>query len=362
MIFSRHFHFKFSVLNVFGAVLTTSSVIRPFRAVDVLNRDSASAELEVLDSYFQDTNDTVQELYLEQKLDHYSAKNGNTNRSFRQRYFYCDRYAGPTSRINAPVFAFLCVGGEGPSLDKSVLVDSVHCSGDMLELARRLFEGHQARVHLFALEHRYYGKSYPEFKDKNGNTTSPVTNENLRFLSSRQAQADLAHFIITMNDQHDLHKNKWITFGGSYPGMMAAWARLEYPNLVHAAVSNSAPIQMELDFGAYNERVAFDLQYPTVGGSSACLQVVMDGHQDIVDSIANGYHKEIARLFNVCEEDSLLDRKNVEMLLGDGVIGVPAQSNDPHCERPLCNIQKVRLEANASCNLELLESHPSFLT
>ena len=32
------------------------------------------------------------------------------------------------------------VGGEGPSLDESVLIDSVHCSGDMLELARILHE------------------------------------------------------------------------------------------------------------------------------------------------------------------------------------------------------------------------------
>jgi pimeloyl-ACP methyl ester carboxylesterase len=219
----------------------------------------------------------------------------------------------------------------------------------MLELAKCLYEREQARVHLFALEHRYYGESYPEFKDKNGNATSPVTNENLIFLSSRQALADIAHFINTMNDAHDLHNNKWITFGGSYPGMMAAWARLEYPKLVHAAVSNSAPIEMKLDFGAYNERVAYDLQYPLVGGSAACLQVVMDGHQDIVNAIANGYNKEIASLFHVCDEDSLLHRKNVEMFVGDGVINIPAQGNDPHCDAKLCNIQKVR-KTDSSAN------------
>ena len=99
---------------------------------------------------------------------------------------------------------------------------------------------------------------------------------------------------------------------------------------------------MKLDFRAYNDRVAFDLQYPLVGGSAACLQVVMDGHQDIVDAIANGYHKEIASLFHVCGEDSLLHQKNVEMFVGDGVIGIPAQGNDPHCDTELCNIQKVR--------------------
>ena len=174
---------------------------------------------------------------------------------------------------------------------------------------------------------------------------SPVTNENLVFLSSRQALADLAHFIGMMNDSYGLHTSKWITFGGSYPGMLAAWARLEYPEIVHAAVSNSAPIQMEIDFAAYNDRVAFDLQYPLVGGSGACLQVVLDGHHDIVDAISTGYHKEIAGLFDICDADSLLLHKNVEMFIGDGVIRIPAQGNDPSCDKSLCNIEKVESSA-----------------
>jgi len=315
-----------------------AGAISQFRAIDVLNRDRDS---EVLDTETSGEATGVQELYLKQQLDHFPEQKGDCNATFHQRYFYSHRYAEAINRTNAPVYAFLCVGGEGPSLDKSVLVNSVHCSGDMLELARRLHDGHQAIVHLFALEHRYYGKSYPGFTDKDGNATSPVTNENLVFLSSRQALADLAHFVETMNELHNLHYKKWITFGGSYPGMMAAWARLEYPKLIHAAVSNSAPIQMEVNFPAYNDRVAFDLQYPLVGGSAECLQTVLDGHHDIVDAIAAGHHKAIAGLFHVCDADTLLLRKNVEMFVGDGVIGIPAQGNDPHCDKPICNIQKV---------------------
>jgi hypothetical protein len=350
VIIKQRLCWKFSILIVLFVVVRIDA-IRAFRTKDVLNneRDSDDSHHGFESSSLYEY-ENVSEVYLEQQLDHFhKSTDKKANETFQQRYFYSDRYAGNISRANAPVYAFLCVGGEGPSLDKSVLVDSVHCSGDMLELAKRLYEGEQARVHLFALEHRYYGESYPEFKDKNGNATSPVTNENLIFLSSRQALADIAHFINTMNDAHDLHKNKWITFGGSYPGMMAAWARLEYPKLVHAAVSNSAPIEMKLDFGAYNERVAYDLQYPLVGGSAACLQVVMDGHQDIVNAIANGYNKEIASLFHVCDKNSLLHRKNVEMFVGDGVIDIPAQGNDPHCDAKLCNIQKVR-KTDSSAN------------
>jgi hypothetical protein len=126
----------------------------------------------------------VQELWFQQRLDHFRSD----SRTFSQRYFYSDQYvysnSNNTDRTGAKTYAFLCCGGEGPDLDESVLVDSVHCSGDMLELAAILFQHHNASVHLYALEHRYYGQSYPTFPDKNDDhgqpqLSSPVTNENL---------------------------------------------------------------------------------------------------------------------------------------------------------------------------------------
>ena len=104
----------------------------------------------------------VQVHFIEQLLDHFDTTPLPSNLSavLFQRYFYSPRFVSLQSP-SSPQYAFLCVGGEGPALDKSVLVDSVHCTGDMLELARRLYEDQGASVHLFALEHRYYGHSYP---------------------------------------------------------------------------------------------------------------------------------------------------------------------------------------------------------
>lgn len=132
------------------------------------------------------------------------------------RYFYNTTYwKGADS--NAPVF--LCVGGEGPPLDYLVLVDSVHCN-DMVELAW------QHGALLLALEHRYYGPSTP-----NGSRET----ENMRWLNSEQALGDIAHFHYEMSSKFDLtENNKWVTWGGSYPGMMAALARYRYPHLIHA--------------------------------------------------------------------------------------------------------------------------------
>ena len=87
---------------------------------------------------------------------------------------------------------------------------------------------------------RYYGSSHP---------TEDMSRDNMRYLSSRQALEDAAHFISTMNTQHNL--TTWFTFGGSYPGSLSAWMRLRFPHLVFGAVSSSSPLFAKLDFHEY---------------------------------------------------------------------------------------------------------------
>lgn len=73
--------------------------------------------------------------------------------------------------------------------------------------------------------------------------------KNLAFLSSEQALADLANFTRTMTVQYKLPAGtKWIAFGGSYPGSLAAWMRMKYPHLIHGAMSASGPLLAQIDF------------------------------------------------------------------------------------------------------------------
>jgi len=68
-------------------------------------------------------------------------------------------------------------------------------------------------------------------------------------LSSDQALADLAEFIVNIKNKYDIPSAaKWVAFGGSYPGTLAAWLRMKYPHLIHAAVSSSGPLLAKIDF------------------------------------------------------------------------------------------------------------------
>ena len=65
------------------------------------------------------------------------------------------------------------------------------------------------------LEHRFYGASQP---------TGDVSVASLRYLSSSQALADAARFVSHVTREYGLPPTtKWVSFGGSYPGMMAGW-------------------------------------------------------------------------------------------------------------------------------------------
>jgi serine protease 16 len=261
------------------------------------------------------------EHYLKQMVDHFDRSNGER---FEQRYFVNTSYwAGADS--DAPVF--LCVGGEGPPMNYLVLVSSDHCN-DMVEMA-----GEHGAL-LLALEHRFYGPSTPN---------DDYSSENLRFLSSEQALGDIASFHSAMSEEFGLTaSNKWVSFGGSYPGMMAAMARLRYPHLFHAAVSSSSPLQAQVEMYEYNNVVGDSMAAEDVGGSETCLAAIADGHVavgSLLETLAG--RAELEEMFNICAPGALENAANREQFAGDGVVYLPVQSNDPSCAYDYCNIAKI---------------------
>lgn len=174
-----------------------------------------------------------------QKLDHFDQ---NNNYTWSQRYFLNDRYYRQYLQQgykNLPMFVM--IGGESPASASWVQ------GGYWFEL------GAPKGALFLHLEHRFYGESRP---------TQDLSLQSLQFLTSYQALGDLATFVQSMKQSYRMtDANRVVVFGGSYPGNLAAWFRLKYPNIVFAAVSSSAPVQAEADFYQYYQVVADSLAY-----------------------------------------------------------------------------------------------------
>ncbi|XP_056140106.1 thymus-specific serine protease [Lampris incognitus] len=211
----------------------------------------------------------LEEQWFTQKLDHF---NGADSRVWKQRYFVNDKFY----RSGGPVF--LMIGGEGPA----VLAWMVE--GTWLTYAQKL------GALCLMLEHRFYGQSHP---------TVDLSTENLRFLSSRQALEDLAHFRTVMAESKGLTEKKWVAFGGSYPGSLAAWFRLKYPHLVHASVATSAPIHAAVNFPEYLEVVWRSL----ASEKPDCPLLVKKASDTLVERLKDPKtYDNITKDFNLCSK------------------------------------------------------------
>ncbi|XP_049582929.1 thymus-specific serine protease [Syngnathus scovelli] len=232
--------------------------------------------------------DVSDEQWFVQKLDHF---NGADDRVWKQRYFVNESFYKP----GGPVF--LMIGGEGPANPAWMQ------HGTWLTYAEKL------GAICFMLEHRFYGRSHP---------TVDLSTENLRFLSSRQALADLAHFRTVMAETRGLVNRKWVVFGGSYPGSLAAWFRLKYPHLVHTAVATSAPIHATVNFPEYLEVVHRSL----ASENTDCPLLVKKASDTLIEKLRDpATYENITKDFNLCSKLEIQTETDsayfLEMLAGN---------------------------------------------
>lgn len=188
------------------------------------------------------------------------------------------------------------IGGEGPANPIWML------EGAWLDYAR----DHGALC--FQLEHRFYGESHP---------TEDLSVKNLVYLTSTQALADLANFMTSMNQAHNLTSAKWIAFGGSYPGSLAAWLRLKYPHLVHGSVSTSGPLIAQADFPEYLEVVDKTIQLV----SSKCNKLVKAAMSQAARlTLHRVGWKLLGDMFKTCTPFDGTDSKNISNIM-ESLIG-----------------------------------------
>lgn len=166
--------------------------------------------------------------YFNQILDHFDSSNKIT---FKQRY-----YVNNTFKNDATPRLIVYIGGE------ATLRESAVDHGSYMDLAIL------TNSSVVALEHRYFGESHP-FEE--------LTAQNLKFLTSDQALADLAYFIETyIHDNYHGKRPTVLVVGGSYPGTLSSYFRLKYPHIANFSWASSPPLLVKNNFTEYDKHCA----------------------------------------------------------------------------------------------------------
>jgi len=210
--------------------------------------------------------------YTTQYLDHFNLRD---DRTFQQRYLVNDDHFNPAS---GPIFFY--TGNEGD-------IESFwNNTGFMFDIAP-LF---QALV-VFA-EHRYYGKTLP-FGDDSFDL------DKVSYLTVEQALADYAVFLTQFRKDYNLTENNpIIAFGGSYGGILAAYMRFKYPNLVNGSIAASAPIY--LTAGLASSTLFFSDVTNDFAKEPGCVPLVRKAFAAMDDAFKKGDYNTLNNAFKLC--------------------------------------------------------------
>ncbi|XP_067667455.1 putative serine protease K12H4.7 isoform X1 [Haliotis asinina] len=235
------------------------------------------------------------EYWFHQKLDHFNVED---SRYWKQRYYVFDEFYKP----GGP--AFLTIGGEGALgvyVQEGAWMDYIqtyHAIG-------------------FAVEHRYYGESRP---------TPDLSTANLEYLTIEQVLEDVASFIVGATKEHNLADTKWVTFGGSYAGMLSAYVRYKFPHLVAGAIASSAPVAVSVFAPEFIVSIGESLRF--VPG---CYQAVADAFNDARQHLKDDTGAQhLQSLFRLCAFDytNQLDAETMLNGLMSPIINTAQYSND----------------------------------
>ena len=167
-----------------------------------------------------------------------------------------------------------------------------------------------------------------------------MSTDNLKYLHSEQALADLVVFHEYFTNLYNATSSPYVVFGGSYPGCLTAWFRLKFPHLAIGAVGSSAPVNTSIDFYEYMDVVDASLKYY---GGDKCTDAISDSVAQVEALLqsADGRFK-LKNYFNLCNDIvSTQDVATFQAQLMGNVQGVVQYSGDggfSPLTADLCNI------------------------
>eukprot|EP01084_Bolivina_argentea_P086718 156720_1 len=250
--------------------------------------------------------------------------------TFQQRYYidttYYDKHNGPLYHI---------IGDEGSLESMIPLVQG----GPPLEWTKK-----NSALQVI-LEHRYYGVSFP---------TKTYSVSDLKWLTIDQALDDIKYFMDEIKSNYSVNGISML-MGCSYPGALAAWSKIKYPDSYDAIIAGSAPVHPTPEYSTYWSW--FTNAFNKYGLN--CWLNMKNAAEDIVNNLVttNSGRLYLKNLFNLCSEIPATNNKYIIQqfifaLLGS--IAVDIQYDDAYLNFPtgqLCALVNENNDINDTLHI-----------
>ncbi|XP_058824143.1 putative serine protease K12H4.7 [Topomyia yanbarensis] len=211
----------------------------------------------------------VRESWFETRVDHFNPRNRDT---YSMRYYANDENA----YRYGPIFVIV---GTDSAINTRYLSEGLFFDIAYLEGA-----------HMFANEHRYFGRSLP---------VSDATTENMDFLTIDQTLADLAEWIHYLKmDVVNNPNAKIVLLGYGHGGTLASYFHQKYPHLSNGVWVSSGPVEASLTIPSFMESLG-----DTIGthGSRDCYNTIFSGFLVAQNLISLGQSDVLTELFHLCQ-------------------------------------------------------------
>lgn len=243
--------------------------------------------------------------FIENRIDHFNPFHQDV---FDQRYYYNSEFVQPGTRV-----AILEIGGEG---EIHSAPGGTRGNPDILG---RIADNYGA--HIFVLEHRFYGASHPF---PLGTDKYDVSVDKLQYLTSKQAQGDLMHFISVMDDDLCPENRKdgsfkriegrtclqWVIVGGSYPGAVTGWIYQRHPNLFAAALSSSGVVNARFEIPEFDT-------HTLMVSASPCSDALFQAQHEATRLVKAGEDNAVYRHLDIRAD---ADKNDIHYFLADTML------------------------------------------